>query len=233
MRRSLRPRDKSEQSKRGRSTNRDTSNRSRESSVTTREPSSSRESVDEHISLPVAAPLISSNPIILQPSNMTAPVVHNYSNWTIEHDLVSTQNFVPLLDLVRCLTVAHRIPFAIKARRDEARETLMGLLSVENPAFSKERRFPDQPLVNVSIGIIADLLDRVTSALDFGERYLADIANSQSTVKYGSTDDAKLSFYRGIQRLLDILVKTRSDSRILYGVFDRSSFEAKYSMRWV
>lgn len=156
----------------------------------------------------------------------------SYSNWTFEVDLISSQSFVALIDLVRCLGLAHRVPFAIKARRDEARETMGNLISSGFQKFSKTTRFPDTPHVNTTTGIVADLLDKILSALDYGEKYCADAALQQVNNKFGSLDDAKQMYYKGIQRLLDVLVKTKPEARMLFEIYDRVSFETSKGLTW-
>ncbi|UHM27607.1 MAG: hypothetical protein FNAVV1_gp2 [Fushun naranga aenescens virga-like virus 1] len=157
----------------------------------------------------------------------------SYSNWTFEVELVSSQSFVAMIDLVRCLGLAHRIPFAIKARRDEARETISNLISAGFQKFSKTSRFPEEPHVNTTTGIVADLLDKILSALDYGEKYCADSTSQQSNNKFGSLDDAKQAYYKGIQRLLDVLVKTKPEARTLFEIFDRVSFENSKGLSWI
>lgn len=155
-----------------------------------------------------------------------------YTNWSYENDLHSAQSFVSLVDLVRCLGLAHRDPFAIKARRDEARETLINLINSGFQSFSKTCRFPENPYVNTTTGVVADLLDKVISALDYGERFMIDSGPQPQQSKFNSLDDAKQAYYKGLQRTLDILVKTKPEARHLFEILTRVSFETAHNLIW-
>lgn len=141
--------------------------------------------------------------------------VQQYTNWTSRHEIYAMQELIPLSELYKWLIVTHRVPFTVKARRDEARDAFQNLISNSRIIFGRTSRIPNTLIVNVSTGVIADLLDRILLSLDYGERFMSDLA-STSVSKLGSIDDAKLSFSRAVQRLLDILTKTNPGNLVVY-----------------
>lgn len=155
-----------------------------------------------------------------------------YSNWSTRHEVISSQNFAPLTLVSKLLTSAHRVPFSVKARRDELRSQLDAVLDGFRDVYTKTSRFPDEWRVNTTTGPIADLFDKIMSALDFGERYVSDAPSSSVTQKFSSLDDAKHSYYKSIQRLLDLLVRNTETSYTLYEIDNKTTFELKHSLVW-
>lgn len=158
-------------------------------------------------------------------------MAEHYNNWELRRTIFAMQELVPLPDLYKWLIVTHRIPFSVKARRDEARDAFQNLRTNYKVCFSRETRIPELLIVNASTGVVADLLGRALVSLDYKERFTSDLATTTGS-RMGSIDDAKVAFSRAVQRLLDIFTKTAPGNLSVYDVFTRAQLETMLSLAW-
>lgn len=149
-----------------------------------------------------------------------------YDNWNDEtHLTIEMSRFVTLKNLVNALNAARHIAYSVKASRDEARNRFLDLPIV---SVSKAARFPVGVLVNISFGIVAESLDRILAALDHGER---EMDRDASTSKYGHLSDSKVAFMKGIQSLMQTIMRPPA---VLMGegVYSQTTFETYYGLHW-
>lgn len=146
-------------------------------------------------------------------------------SWTQKHFTLEIAEFTSAKDLIRCLNAIRRIPFSVKASRDEARNRLIDLPRV---TVSKAERFPDGVYVNLTFGIVSKSIDRLLAALDHGER---ELDREPSGSKYSSLGDSKVAFMKGVQALLQMLVRPPT-TLVGEGVFNRATFENYYALVW-
>ena len=157
--------------------------------------------------------IVSTDHVVQEPDN------DKYVGWSYHAALAGVDDYVTLPTLLLSLKQIRRRSFHIKAQRDEVVDILNGMTTVQPPAPG--RRFPPNTvLVNISNGVIADLLDKLRSALDVGERYIQDAHTD--TKRLGSLDDAKLTFHKVVQRINSIPQSAPPDQLAVYGIY--SSF---------
>lgn len=152
-----------------------------------------------------------------------------YGNWSYNVALAAVDEYVSLPSLLSVVRQLRKFVFHIKAQRDEAVSVLNNIPTVS--PFSPTQRFPSgQVLVNISTGVIADLLTKLRSCLDLGERFVANSSNDSN--RLGSHDDAKLSYHKVLQRLQEIPRTAPPDHLAVYGIFTVFSFETYYELEW-
>lgn len=167
-----------------------------------------------------------------QPGRVAANGGH-YDGWTPDKFYLRLDLYIALTVMVDCLSTIRWSNFSIKAMRDECLQKIRALpkARIVGPA----KRFPDDDLyVNVSRGTYADLLDKICSSLDFGEKYtMAEATTTAKGQNTGTLDDAKLACSRGIQRALEIIGSPNLSALATYGVFSTESFEDFNKLTWV
>lgn len=154
----------------------------------------------------------------------------HYDGWSYEAENFSLDDFVSWDDLNAVMRVLRKLNFSVKAHRDEAIKLLDSLDTI-SPVATETSRFPDRLYANVTVGIVADLLAKLRSSYDFGERYVDNATPADK--RFGSQDDAKLTTVKIAGRLLEMSRQHPIDRLHLFGVFSVRSFENKFSLSWI
>lgn len=150
-----------------------------------------------------------------------------YVDWLERHEFLAGCKFVRLREFTRVLDSIRRIPFSVKAARDEARNRL---IDMRGEYIDDSQRFPDGVYIDVTSGPIAETLDRILSALDHGERML-DREAAAVPSKFTEIGDSKVAFTKGVQALMQIVSRPPLTS-VGEGVYTRISFERHHSLHW-
>lgn len=153
----------------------------------------------------------------------------SYHGWGFDAATFVDDDFVDYDRLLMTVRELRLRNFAVKADRDEAIKMIDNLRSGV-PIAGHTRRFPPGLYANISVGIVADLLIKLRSAYDFGERYATDVATDK---RLGSWDDAKLTTVKILTRLLELHRRTPPDRLYLYGIYNTASFEKTLGLRWL
>lgn len=115
--------------------------------------------------------------------------------------------YVPYVLFRNTIFSARHIMFSVKVQRDQSIAQLQNLAT---SAVDYENS-PVGPLVDVMSGTLADMLNRLIMALDFGER--ADGPN-----EVGSYNDAHVAFVKGCTQMLKILASPQSPVAAAHGI---------------
>lgn len=166
------------------------------------------------------------------PSSEKAPMLSRprYRPWTDRVEDVVHDDYVAFDDLMGVLQIIRRMNFSVKGQRDEAIALLDGLHPI-SPIASETERFPEKLHVNITVGIIADLLAKLRSAYDIGERYVDNATPNDK--RFGSIDDAKVTVLKTVARLLEMRRKHAPARLRHFGAYDRDSFESAFGLSWL
>ena len=155
----------------------------------------------------------------------------SYVDWNFRAEIMSSDRFVKLTELIAMLQAWRSVNFSVKAQRDQLL-VQMDALSVERP-FSAESRFPESiTLVNIDNGAIADLLTIVRDSASFGARFVEQ-SSASNDKSYGSLNDARLAFSKSLTRLREIYRTTSPELAIRYGIFNRKTMESTLRITWL
>lgn len=160
----------------------------------------------------------------LTPNSIPTPTM-SYTDWTPTHASISVRRFVPYESLLRLLMENQYLNFSI---HDQRSQFITGIRTVQAaPGITRTSRFPEGViLVDTSSGVVANLLRRLASLLDFGEKTL-ELQGSSSS----SYADSKLAFVKTLGQLLEILQRDPANASS-DGIFTQDSFEKYFSLHW-
>lgn len=135
------------------------------------------------------------------------------------HEFVSFDEFMNVVQRMR------RINYSVRAVRNQIISMVDGL--PKQRLINKNRRFPaDGYYVDITSGVMADLLDSAILSLDFGEKLL------QHAESHG-VDDGKLSYMHSVKRMLTITMAANGEALAPFGIYNRESIEKCLHITWV
>lgn len=151
-----------------------------------------------------------------QSDNDNSDTLCLYTGWTEKATDLVHNDFVRYEYLTDVLRALQRQNFSVKAMRDEAMKMLDNIPVVSSIA-SPYSRFPTGLYVNVSDGIVADLLHKLRCTYDVEARYLTHCAFHLKVIY--------------INRILE-LSRYPLSRLCIFGIYSRDSFEASLNLRW-
>lgn len=132
----------------------------------------------------------------------------SYKNWPLKAHTVSLLPWVKVEGLIKFLESIPKTDLSNKKQRNQLCETFVKL---QLPVFSKRIRFPEEPYICLALNECGLLLFRIYALL---QNFEGELSLDHKSFIYASN--------------IEIMKKIST----LTGVFDRESFEDRYSVKW-
>ena len=154
-----------------------------------------------------------------------------YSNWNDQLEVYEYSKFVRISDVVAFVNLARRTPFTVRDSFESIRIEFAYLKSVL--IVGRTRRFPDAGrFANVTFGAVADLLDRINVCLDLAVHAQDSGQEGVAESHLAYFKEAREQFSHCLTHLMELIcgpTESLSDS----GIYNRTSFEAKFNVNWI
>lgn len=144
--------------------------------------------------------------------------------WHDAEMLLHLQSFTPLILLIDFVEKTRTKRFYEPSERYEIL-MLMFIMRKRAP-FCENKRFPEEYWVNLSVGPIAEALDRLQSAIDIPDPQLPIHMSVTDFTHWKQMFDASMAEIRAMSHYID--EKRLAD----VGVYKRTTFEERFALKW-
>nr|QDZ71187.1 hypothetical protein [Megastigmus ssRNA virus] len=155
--------------------------------------------------------------------------VERYVPWGDAMDILSTHEFSEAKSFCGVATKMRKINFSAAAARAQGIQLMNDI--VADTIVGEFERFPARGMyIDLTVGAVADLLDTVRNALDFGQRGADHINDGDA--RFASFGDARMAFTHAVRRMVELPTSGAAETLFPYRIFNRVSFERVYRLTW-